>query len=60
MPPEVIISALAGVIVTLATVYHKSLTDRIKRGEDREDARDRLFERLADAIEASLGVKVPK
>lgn len=60
MSPEVIIGALASALTTVAVTFYAFLIARIKRGEEREEKRDRQFDRLADLIEAALGVKVPR
>lgn len=54
------LAAVTGALVTVVGVFYKFLLDRLKRSEDREDARDALFERLADAIETAIGVKVER
>lgn len=60
MPPELIIGALATTLSAVALAFYKFLLDRLKRSEDREEARDKLFERLADALEDALGIKVER
>lgn len=60
MAPELIIGALATTLSAVAVAFYKFLLDRLKRSEDREDARDALFERIADVLEEALGVKVPR
>lgn len=54
------LAAVTGALVTVVGVFYKFLIDRLKRSEDREDARDALFERLADSIDAALGIKVER
>lgn len=60
MPPEVIIGALATAVSAVAVTFFGFLISVLKRSWDREDKRDRQFDRLADLIEAALGVKVPR
>ena len=52
--------AVTGALVTVVGVFYKFLIDRLRRSEEREEARDAMFDRLADAIEAALGVKVER
>jgi len=52
--------AVTGALVTVVGVFYKFLIDRLKRSEQREDARDALFERLANALEDALGLKVDR
>lgn len=54
------LAAVTGALVTVVGVFYKFLLDRLRRSEDREDARDALFERLADSIEEALGIKVER
>ena len=54
------LAAVTGALVTVVGVFYKFLLDRLRRSEDREDARDALFERLADSIEEALGIKVDR
>ena len=54
------LAAVTGALVTVVGVFYKFLLDRLKRSEDREDARDALFERLADSIEHAMGIKVER
>lgn len=61
MPPELPLTiAVAGALVTVSVTFYKFLIDRLKRSEEREDRRDALYDRLADLIEAALGVKAPR
>lgn len=60
MPPEAIITAVTGALVTVSLTFFKFLVDRLKRSEEREVERDKLFERLAKAIEDALGIKVER
>lgn len=54
------LAAVTGALVTVVGVFYKFLIDRLKRSESREDARDALFERLADTLEEALGIKVER
>lgn len=58
MTPETI--AVVGALCTVTGLFYKFLLDRLKRSEDREDRRDLLFERMADALEDALGLKVER
>lgn len=52
--------AVTGALVTVVGLFYKFLLDRLRRSEEREAARDVLFERLADALEDALGIKVER
>ncbi len=60
MPADAYLAAVAGALVTVVGLFYKFLLDRLKRSEDREDARDALYERLVEALEEALGIKVEK
>ena len=54
LPVEAYVGVLASALVTVATLFYKSLLDRIKRSEDREERMVDAFEKLADQVETIL------
>jgi len=54
MGPEAYLAGVTGALVTVAGILYKSLLDRIKRAEDREDRATEALERLTDYVETLL------
>jgi len=50
MPADAYLAAVAGALVTVAGLFYKSLLDRIKRSEDREERTTAALEKLTDYV----------
>jgi hypothetical protein len=50
MPADAYLAAVAGALVTVTGLFYKSLLDRIKRSEDREERTTTALEKLTEYV----------
>ena len=50
MPTDAYLAAVAGALVTVTGLFYKSLLDRIKRSEDREERTTSALEKLTEYV----------